>query len=261
MLSTNTESIFRDMQRVADKIKLDVESQLHEAFRTFEVIENLTPENLPRDEKAFYRMMIKTDDNGHVKVKTIEKEPGKPEKVEVQEYDKGTKSLEQGGQQQKPGMISGGTEEKGKEKGKEKGSQVSKTGGEGEPKQVSESAEFEKSFDSIQNMADRIRQDVESRLGRTFGIWNLMDYSFPIDPEKSYVRMKIKTDDNGHVRVKTAEKEPGKSWDVKIEEYDKGDKSKAVEQGGAQGRSAIGQSTETMQGEKKSMQSETAHQA
>ena len=94
MLSTNTGSLFKDMQRIADKIKSDVENQLHEAFRTFEVIEDMTPEKLGNDENAFYRMKIKTDDNGHVKVKTMQKDPGTDWKVEVEEYDKGSKSIE-----------------------------------------------------------------------------------------------------------------------------------------------------------------------
>lgn len=91
------------MQKIADKIKRDVENQLNEDFRTFEVIENMTPKM--QDEKNMcYRMKIKTDDNGHVKVKTMQKDPGSDWKVEVEEYDRGSKSMKSGSQIQSLGM-------------------------------------------------------------------------------------------------------------------------------------------------------------
>ena len=93
MLSTNTGSIFNDMQRIADKIKNNVESQLNEAFRTFEVVEDLSTDKLANDPNSYCRMKIKTDDNGHVKVKTMQKDPGTDWDVEVEEYDKGSKAL------------------------------------------------------------------------------------------------------------------------------------------------------------------------
>jgi len=235
---SNIDETFRRMQWLSDGIRRDVERSLRRSFRTWDLLDY----SLPVDPKSdYYRMKIRTDDNGHVKVKTIEKEPGKPEKIQVEEYDRGTKSLEQ----QKPTMIT-----EGKEMEKEKGSEVSKLPA--ETKEVSEVAEFDKTFNQMQDMANRFRQQVESQLGRSFFTWDLMDYSLPIDPEKSYVRMKIKTDDNGHVRVKTAEKQPEKPWDVKVEEYDKGDKAMVIEQDKTK-TGAISQGSESRQEQKKTI--------
>jgi len=257
MLS-NFDKTFRKMQLMSDRIRRDVEETLNRSFNTWDLLDF----SLPLDEKNdYYRMKIRTDDNGHVKVKTIEKEPGKPEKVHVEEYDKGSKALEQqqraeNKEQPKSDMIS---------IEKDKNDQLKTTSEGGETREVSELADFEKSFKKMQEIADHIREDVESRLGMPFTTWNLLDYSFPIDPEKSYVRMKIKTDDNGHVRVKTAKKEPGKPWDVNIEEYNRGDKGMSIEEGNTESRSrGIGQGSETMEAKRKNIENvvtSTADQA
>jgi len=83
----------------------------------------------------------------------------------------------------------------------------------------------------MERMSDTIRRDVERALDTSFHTWDLMDYTFPsvhFDPENSYYRMKIRTDDNGHVKVKTIEKEPGKPEKVQLEEFDRG--NAAIEQ-------------------------------
>jgi len=41
------------------------------------------------------------------------------------------------------------------------------------------------------------------------------------DEEHTYYKMKVLTDNNGHVKTKMMEKEPGKEWQVKTEEYDR----------------------------------------
>jgi len=74
------------------------------------------------------------------------------------------------------------------------------------------------------------------------------------DQYKSYF-LKIKTDDNGHVRVKTVQKEPGKPWETHVEEYDrgsgaikKGEESKPIE-----GRPSEKTSTSEQKGQKESL--------
>ena len=83
-------------------------------------------------------------------------------------------------------------------------------------------------FARIQSIANNIRKDVEKSLGQTFNTWDVdtTDFSVP-EGENVHYRMKVKTDDNGHVRLKTVEKEPGHDYDVHVEEYEKGDRAHA----------------------------------
>jgi len=177
MLSTGFGSMFTDMQRIADEIKWNVENQLQEAFKTFEVTENLTPST--QDEKnAYYRFKIKTDDNGHVRVKTMQKEPGSDWKVQVEEYDRGNKPIES-----------------------------QKTS-----KQLLDKPDT--FLQDVQRMSDRIKRDVESQLQQVFKTFDVMEN-----------RLKIKTDDNGQVKVKTLQDTPKSDVKVQIEGFKKGEES------------------------------------
>jgi hypothetical protein len=50
------------------------------------------------------------------------------------------------------------------------------------------------------------------------------------DEAHTYYKMSVMTNQNGHVKTKTMEKEPGKEWQIKEEEYDRNN-DKAIEQG------------------------------
>lgn len=126
------------MQKIADRIKWDVEKQLDEAFRTFEVIEDMTPKM--QDEKNTYcRMRIKTDDNGHVKVKTMRKDPGSDWKVEVEEFDRGNKPIESGSQKKSLGM------------------------------------QGDSFFEDMERMSSKIQKDVEKQLKRAFKTFDVVE--------------------------------------------------------------------------------------
>jgi len=160
MLSTSSESLFKEMQRIADKIKSQVESQLSEDFRTFDVIEDLQPSSIKPDERTSYKMMIKTDDNGHVKVKTMRKDPGSDWKVEVEEYDRGSKSI------------------KGGEKGKS-----------------SIESDY---FNDMQKMASRIKSDVEKQLNEAFKTFDVFENRLAIKTDNNgQLRLKTSQKDAG----------------------------------------------------------------
>uniref|UniRef100_A0A6G5AH53 Uncharacterized protein n=1 Tax=Rhipicephalus microplus TaxID=6941 RepID=A0A6G5AH53_RHIMP len=95
------DNLFKDMQNLADSIRSDVEKQLNQSFKQFDVLEHQALED---PEHTSYFMKVKTDDNGHVKVKTTRHEPGQDWKTTVEEYDKGN-ALE-GGQRINPAIES-----------------------------------------------------------------------------------------------------------------------------------------------------------
>lgn len=94
-----SESIFADMQRVADGIKKEVESQLKETFSTFEVVEHLPAEM--NDPEMSYRMRVKVDNDGHIKVKTVKKDHNTDWLVNIEKYEKGEEKRVENGRQEK----------------------------------------------------------------------------------------------------------------------------------------------------------------
>ena len=94
------DNLFKQMQSLADSIKSDVEKQLNESFKQFEVLEHKALED---PDNTSYFMKVKTDDNGHVKVKTTRHEPGQDWKTTVQEYDRGN-AIEGGSQRINPAI-------------------------------------------------------------------------------------------------------------------------------------------------------------
>jgi len=171
MLSTT--GLLSDMQKIADKIKRDVESQLNEAFRTFEVIEDMTPKM--QDEKNMCcRMMIKTDDNGHVKVKTMRKDPGSDWKVEVEEYDRGNKAMESGSQMKSLGM--------------------------------------QDSFcKDMQRMSSKIKRDVERQLNRAFKTFDVMENRMMIRTDDGQIQVRAMQDEpSSELKVTVEDQTKGK---------------------------------------------------
>jgi len=82
---------------------------------------------------------------------------------------------------------------------------------------------FRTGFSSIQGLANSIKDDVERELNRSFDTFDVMEH-YPIltDPEHTSYYMRVKTDDNGHVRVKTIKKDPSSGWQTHVEEYSRG---------------------------------------
>jgi hypothetical protein len=296
--------------------------------------------SLPKiDENTFYRMKMMVDDNGHVKVKTAQKEPGKEWDIQTKEYDrKGNMkdAIEHENSKQKVEALEG------KKKGDEKvdmkkaenettnmkaSEDVANTKLEKIQKENKVSKREKSDFDEIESIFDSINRDFETNFRKTFGFFdsfyrpeespmksesskviehskpekkakatkegksendtqlnttktgteskkedqvlakrdiagfdeiqtvfdninrefedNIMRsfgrfdpfsfrawpepfrYRIELDPEHTFYNMRSMVNDNGHVKVKTARKEPGKEWDVKEEEYD--GKGKAVE--------------------------------
>jgi len=80
----------------------------------------------------------------------------------------------------------------------------------------------DKLFKQMQDLADTIRSDVEKQLNESFKQFDVLEHKALEDPEHTSYYMKVKTDDNGHVKVKTTRHEPGQKWKTTIEEYDRG---------------------------------------
>jgi len=74
-------------------------------------------------------------------------------------------------------------------------------------------------FRSIQSLVGSIKNDAERELNRSFETFDVMEHH-PIltDPEHTSYSMRVKTDDNGHVRIKTMKKEPNCDWQTHVEE-------------------------------------------
>ena len=105
-------------------------------------------------------------------------------------------------------------------------------------------------FNQMQDIANNIRNDVEKQLNQSFKQFDVLEHQALEDPEHTSYFMKVKTNDNGHVRVKTIKKKPGSDWKTHVEEYYRG--SPAVEGEKSQEKKAV----EGSQGEK--METENA---
>jgi len=187
-LSKSNLSFNDEIQRIADKIKADVEKELNQVFKKFEVVEHNRLQNENEPERTSYSMKVKTDDNdqGHLKLQTTQPRPYSDWITEVDEFFRGSSPFDDLFNTFDP---------------------------------------FRTGFSSIQRLADRIKSDVERELNRSFETFNVMEHH-PIltDPEHTSYYMRVKTDDNGHVRVKTVKKEPGSDWQTHVEEYQRGNR-------------------------------------
>jgi hypothetical protein len=82
---------------------------------------------------------------------------------------------------------------------------------------------FDSMFDHMQNMAWQMQRDIERSLRRSFDVFDVTEHrALRESDENSTVYMKVKVNDNGHIWVKTAQKEPGQPWKTHIEEYNRG---------------------------------------
>jgi len=219
MLSTSFDSISRRMQRIADSIRRDVEASLDRRFETFDVFEHggsFAPEN------TWYDMKVKVNDNGHVRVKTVHKEPGKDWDVHIEEYEKGKPAIDAAPTNPSTDAISD------EHSPYDNHHQNKSTTPSIKDREVARTSTTTQALDRyspsrfIQSFADSIKRDVESSLRTTFDTFEVLEHTASLDPENTYYDMKVKVNDNGHVKVKTVHKEPGKDWDVHVEEYHKG---------------------------------------
>jgi len=205
MLSSNTDSLSTQMQNIANSIQSDVERQLNRSFNQFDVLEHQT---LNDPENTSYYLKVKTDDNGHVKVKTTKHPAGGEWKTDVQEYDRG-KAIE--GDSSK--ALSNQQNLSSQGLNKPFGSDVSSFGS---------NLLFDCGFQSWQNLADKIKQDVEGQLNTSFKTFNVLEHEAKQDPEHTSFYMKVKTDDNGHVKIKTTKHPAGGEWKTNVQEFDRG---------------------------------------
>ncbi len=188
-----TENIFEDVQKIADKIKSDVEKQLNQSFERFRVVENEMLKDETNPNKTSYLMKVNTDNNEskYLSLRATPKDSGSGFTSTIEELFSARSPFED--------LLTK--------------FDTSKTG-----------------VNSIQQLANRIQKDVEKDLKRSFSMFDVLDYH-PIltDPKHTSYYIRIKIDDNGYLRVKTIRKEPGKDFETHIEEYHKG---KPITQGG-----------------------------
>jgi len=181
----STTGMLSDMQKIAEMIKSNVETQLNQSFRTFDVIEDMTPK-MQDDKNMCYRMMIRTDDNGHVKVKTMRKDPGMDWKVEVEEYDKGNKSMEYGSQMKSLGMQ-------------------------------------DSFFKDMQCMSSKIKRDVERQLNKAFKTFDVMENMMMIKADDNMLQVKAMQDEpTSELKVQVEGQMKGKKSMEGVKSMEKG---------------------------------------
>jgi len=184
-MNFNNKSFDLEIQNIANKVRSDVEKELRRVFQTFDVVEHHPIQN-DNPEGTSYSMKVKTDDKdqSHLRLHTSRPDPFSAWETVVDEFFRGV-------------------------------SPIDRFFGPFDPLRTG--------FSSIQRLADHIQSDVERELNRTFDTFDVIE-SHPIltDPEHTSYFMKVKTDDNGHVRVKTIKKVPGSDWETHVEEYNRG---------------------------------------
>ena len=82
---------------------------------------------------------------------------------------------------------------------------------------------FNSRFNSLQSLADQIKQDMDKRFKESAESFEgKEEYPTLADPENTTYYKRVETNDNGHVRIKTVSKKPGSDWETKLEEYQGG---------------------------------------
>jgi len=179
-------SLDQEIQNIANKIKCDVEKELNQAFKTFNVLEHHCLKNENDPNQKSYAMKVQTDDNNqsHLKLRTTQKDSFSGWLTDVDEFLDLRNPFRN---------------------------------------HMCTFDPLRSGFNSIQNLANNIKHDVEKELNRNFKIFDVEDYH-PIltDNEHTSYYLRMKTDDNGHVRVKTIKKIPGSDWKTHVEEYNRG---------------------------------------
>lgn len=82
---------------------------------------------------------------------------------------------------------------------------------------------FDARFNSLQSLADQIKQDMDKRFKESVeSLEGKDEYPKLADPDNTSYYRRIETNDNGKVKIKTISKKPGSDWETKIEEYEGG---------------------------------------
>jgi len=221
-------SIDRDLAILSNSIRRDVERTLNRDFHTWNLFQSDPIFFDPRH--TSYRMKMLVDDNGHVTVKTAKKDPNSEWETHVEEFDASGKSLEQGSNKQ---------EALEQNKQQSEGMNKDKAQKSGEGMMIDE---------DVEKVANSIRHDVEQTLNKHFGTWSLLSHDPTFfDPRHTSYRMKMLVDDNGHVTVKTAKKDPNSPWQTEVKEYDRGQQLQQGEK-----HEALDQSKEQSQSQQQS---------
>jgi len=74
----------------------------------------------------------------------------------------------------------------------------------------------------FQSLADSIKADVEKQLNQSFKQFKVLEHKALEDPDNTSYFMKVLTDNNGHVKVKTTKHQAGGDWKTDIQEFDRG---------------------------------------
>jgi len=190
--NNRTQSFQEEVQKIADKIKSNVEKELNQVFNRFQVVEH-NPITNGDPNQTSYSMKVNTGDKdqGHVRLRATQRDPFGDWDTSIDEFFRPRSPFDH---------------------------------------MLSTFDPLRTGFGNIQSLADQIKADVEKDLNRTFETFDVMEHH-PIltDPEHTSYYMRVKTDDNGHVRVKTIKKEPNSDWQTHVEEYNRG--KPAVENG------------------------------
>jgi len=210
------DSLFKTTQRLFDSIERDIENRFNNTFDTFKELEHKVLED---SEHTSYFTRSKVNDNGHVHVKTVQKEPNSDWKVHVEEYDtdKSKPSIEQGEKKtQNMAAI--------KQDEMSKNDALVSSQNNGNKTQIAIPSLFDVNpfFVRTQRMIDSMKTDFENHFNRTLDTFKTFEHKALLeDPEHTWYFRKSIMDDNGHVRVKTVQKEPKSDWKVNVEEYDR----------------------------------------
>jgi len=89
-------------------------------------------------------------------------------------------------------------------------------------------------FDAIERYVDEMRAEMDRHFKNPEAP---QEYPKLRDPENTSYFMRVETNDNGNVRVKTVKKTPGSEWETKYEEYKRG--NSAIEKDPTESKQAI----------------------
>jgi hypothetical protein len=152
-------------------------------------------------------LKIKTNDNGHVKIKTMEKLPDQPWETNMEEYDDINiiNAIGQSGNERKElkdekALLSEESEER---------------------HWLSDHFDFK--FNEMKNFFKHMKNNIEKEIDQSFKNFDSLENEAlnVSDSSQSYY-LKVETNDNGRVKVKTIQKLPNQPWETHVEEYDIG---------------------------------------
>ncbi|RZM00361.1 MAG: hypothetical protein EOO88_58775 [Pedobacter sp.] len=76
--------------------------------------------------------------------------------------------------------------------------------------------DFHPRFNSMERYAEEMRADMDKHF-KAMEEGKETEYPTLADPENTSYFMRVETNDNGHVKVKTVQKSPGNAWETKYQ--------------------------------------------